>query len=50
VRIEASHCPQKICVHSGAIRRSGELLVCVPNRVVVRINGGTEHPFDLITQ
>jgi len=50
VRIEASRCPQKICVHSGAIRRSGELLVCAPNRVVVRISGETENPFDLITQ
>ncbi len=50
VRIEASRCPRKICVHSGAIGRSGELLVCVPNRVVVRISGDTENPFDLITQ
>ncbi|NLP09600.1 NusG domain II-containing protein [bacterium] len=50
VHIEASRCPQQICVHSGAIGRSGELLVCVPNRVVVRISGETENPLDLITQ
>ncbi|MGQ9779835.1 MAG: NusG domain II-containing protein [Bacillota bacterium] len=30
-------CPQGICSHSGLIRRPGESLVCVPNRLVVRI-------------
>ncbi|NLG85256.1 MAG: NusG domain II-containing protein [Firmicutes bacterium] len=32
-----SICPRRICAHSGLIRRPGETLVCVPNRLVVRI-------------
>ncbi|MCL6615368.1 MAG: NusG domain II-containing protein, partial [Firmicutes bacterium] len=33
-------CPLGICSHSGPIDRPGESLVCVPNRLVVRIIGG----------
>lgn len=33
-------CPLGICSHSGPIDRPGESLVCVPNRLVVRILGG----------
>ena len=32
-------CPDKICVHERKIRRAGETLVCLPNRVVVEIEG-----------
>lgn len=34
-----SICPRAICSHSGLIRRPGENLVCVPNRLVVRVTG-----------
>lgn len=30
-------CPQKICVRAGWISKPGETIVCVPNRLVVRI-------------
>ena len=32
-------CPDKICVHERKISRTGETLVCLPNRVVVEIEG-----------
>ena len=32
-------CPDKICVHERKISRAGETLVCLPNRVVVEIEG-----------
>ncbi len=32
-------CPDKICVHERKITHSGETLVCLPNRVVVEIEG-----------
>lgn len=35
---EAS-CPDKICVHQGIIRQSGQIIVCLPNRVMVQIVG-----------
>ncbi|MFT4106573.1 MAG: NusG domain II-containing protein [Lacrimispora sp.] len=32
-------CPDKVCVRTGKIHRSGELIVCLPNRVVVTVEG-----------
>ena len=39
-RIISSPCPQKLCVRSGPVRRPGEVVVCIPNRVAVTIEGG----------
>ena len=49
-RIITSPCPEQRCIHSGAISRRGSLLVCVPNRVVVRVTGTAASPYDLITE
>jgi len=50
-RILSSPCPDKICVRSGAIHAVGELLACVPNRIVVRIEGPPrEAEYDLISR
>lgn len=35
--IEEASCPDKQCVKQGRIRKTGEMLVCLPNRVVVKI-------------
>ncbi|MCH5334095.1 MAG: NusG domain II-containing protein [Agathobacter sp.] len=43
-------CPDKLCVHQRAIRRAGENLVCLPNRVVVTVEGGKEDELDGIAQ
>jgi len=37
VRVRASDCPDQICVLTGWIRNPGEMIVCVPFRVVVQI-------------
>lgn len=37
VYVEESGCPTLDCVHTGQIRRSGESIVCLPNRLVIRI-------------
>jgi hypothetical protein len=42
VRIIASSCPQHFCQKQGAIARCGETLVCLPNRLVVRISGPSD--------
>ncbi len=39
VRVLSSPCPNKICIGLGAARHSGDLLACVPNRLVFRIAG-----------
>ena len=42
---EAS-CPDQICVKHNHIRYSKESIVCLPNKVVVTIEGGEENEID----
>ena len=35
-------CPDKICVERGRVSKSGEEIICMPNRVIVRVEGGDE--------
>ena len=42
VRVEEADCHDKICEKRGRISRAGESIVCLPNRVVVRISGEGE--------
>lgn len=37
VRIVSSPCPDKDCEHQGWIKRQGQIIVCLPNRVVITI-------------
>ena len=39
--VREASCPDKICVNSHAVRYGGESITCLPNRVVVRIEGET---------
>ena len=50
VRVLDSPCPHKLCVKSGPISRSGETLVCLPNRVVIRIEGGEKPSVDAVSR
>jgi hypothetical protein len=42
VRVVESTCPHRICVAMGEKRRSGEVIACVPNALLVRLTGGRE--------
>ncbi len=42
---EAS-CPDQICVKHNHIRYSGESIVCLPNKVVVTVEGGEDNDID----
>ena len=35
--VEHSDCPDKICVHQGSIKNPGEVIVCMPHRVVITV-------------
>ncbi|TYP57621.1 NusG domain II-containing protein [Thermosediminibacter litoriperuensis] len=37
VRVVSADCPDKDCVRQGWASRPGQMLVCLPNRVVVKI-------------
>ena len=41
VWVEDSPCTNKVCIAMGIIRTSGQFVACLPNRVFVRITGGT---------
>jgi hypothetical protein len=39
VRILDADCPDKICIQDGSISKPGDILVCLPHKVVVSIKG-----------
>ena len=39
VRVSDSDCPGQDCVHTGAISRAGQSIVCLPAQVVVYLEG-----------
>jgi len=41
-----SSCPDKNCIQQGKITRTGEVIVCLPNRVTVEIRGGAAPEID----
>lgn len=47
VRVSESNCPNQDCVHTGAISRAGQSVVCLPARIAVTLEG-TASDYDLI--
>jgi hypothetical protein len=35
--MEYADCPDKLCIRQGIVSRSGERIVCLPNRVSITI-------------
>ena len=50
VAIVESDCPGMDCVHSGSISGKGRSLVCLPNRVEIRIEGEVDSEVDFIVR
>ena len=40
VFMDKANCPDQICVKQGAIKDGSVPIVCLPNKVIVRIEGG----------
>lgn len=52
VSMEWADCPDQICVEHMPLDRAGETIVCLPNRVVVEIQGkaaGEQEPDTLVS-
>lgn len=47
VQMTESTCKNHICIDTGAISRTSQSIVCLPNRVVIEIKGGGE--FDAVS-
>ncbi|MGE5483782.1 MAG: NusG domain II-containing protein [Ignavibacteriales bacterium] len=37
VRMISSDCPDKVCVKMGWISQAGQVIVCLPNRVILKV-------------
>ncbi|MEA3545945.1 MAG: NusG domain II-containing protein [Thermodesulfobacteriota bacterium] len=50
-RIISSPCVQKICIGMGEARHTGDLIACVPNQLVISIEGENEgEEYDFISR
>ena len=39
VYMENANCPDKLCVHQGRISKTGQSIICLPNKIIVEIVG-----------
>lgn len=50
-RVLSASCPQRLCIGMGGIQRQGEVVACLPNRVLLRVKGAArEQNYDYLTQ
>ena len=47
--VEGASCPDKLCEQQGRIHYDGEMIVCLPNKLVVQITGGEAAQADFST-
>lgn len=47
VDMKEASCPDKICVHHRKISKSGQTIICLPNKIILKIVGGEDAPLDL---
>lgn len=41
LQVSEADCPTQDCVHTGTITRNGQSIVCLPARIVIRLEGGS---------
>lgn len=46
--VTEADCPDKLCVNQNSISFNGETIVCLPNKLVVKIVSGEEADVDII--
>lgn len=49
VLVSEADCPDQICVRQGEISHSGESVVCLPHRLVIRLEGAGDDGLDAMT-
>ena len=49
VSMSFSDCHGQDCIHQGEITKSGETIICLPNKVVLEIEGG-EKKYDTLSK
>ncbi|MBQ5523338.1 MAG: NusG domain II-containing protein, partial [Oscillospiraceae bacterium] len=46
--ISEANCPDKLCMGFGKISKNGEVIVCLPNRLIVVIEDGEAAEVDAV--
>lgn len=46
--VTQSTCPSLDCQHTGHISRRGESIICLPNKLVIRLSGGSDDGVDAV--
>lgn len=46
VSVTEAECPDRVCVRTGGVDAGGAVIACVPNGVVVRVEGGDSDGLD----
>ncbi len=49
VSMSFSDCRGQDCIHQGSISKTGESIICLPNKVILEISGGTRQ-YDTIAR
>ena len=44
--VSEANCPDKVCMGMGKISRNGEFIACLPNRLIVVVEGGEQSLID----
>lgn len=50
VYVEEANCPDQYCVKHAPISKEGEVIVCLPARLLLSIGGGEEAEWDAISK
>lgn len=50
IAVTDASCPDKICIHQGAVSSSAKPIVCLPNRLVIRVVSSVKKEIDAIVR
>ncbi len=49
VKMSSASCKNQVCVHHSPISKVGESIICLPNKVIVRIKGSSSKGVDAVS-
>ena len=44
-----SNCPDHVCENTGRVKYVGQTIICLPNRLTVKIIGSSDHSVDFVS-